>query len=261
GAGDLGAGLGKLDSGATELANTLADGAKQIPDYNGDERDERAAMMSDPVRILNRIDDPVPNYGTGFAPYFLPLSLLVGAMITYMILRPLNPRVLASATPSWRAALAGWLPATGLGLLQVGVVAAMVCWGLGMQVQNWPGLIGLLALTSATFMAMLQALQTLLGAVGRVVALAVLMLQLTSASGTYPIETSAAFFQDISNWLPMTWVVAALRRLISGGYVVPVYQAAGVLVIFLVGALALTTLAARRGRMWSITRLHPVLSI
>ncbi|WP_157248570.1 YhgE/Pip domain-containing protein [Nonomuraea typhae] len=261
GAGELTGGLDELDRGAGTLADGLGDGAEQIPDYSAGERDARTAMMSDPVRINTRVDDPVPNYGTGFAPYFLPLGLWVGALITYMLLRPLNPRVLASATPSWRAALAGWLPATGIGALQVAALCALLKWGLGMQAQHWPALTAFLVLTSAAFMAIIQALNALLGAVGKVVALAALMLQLTSAGGTYPVETSAPFFQAISAFLPMTWVVAALRHLISGGYPVPVYQAAGVLVVFLLGGLALSTVAARLGRMWNITRLHPVLSL
>ncbi|MFI6505102.1 YhgE/Pip family protein [Nonomuraea typhae] len=261
GAGQLSGGLDELDRGAGTLADGLGDGAEQIPDYSAGEREARTAMMSDPVRINTRVDDPVPNYGTGFAPYFLPLGLWVGALITYMLLRPLNPRVLAGATPSWRAALAGWLPATGIGALQVVALCALLKWGLGMQAQHWPALTAFLVLTSAAFMAIIQALNALLGAVGKVVALAALMLQLTSAGGTYPVETSAPFFQTISAFLPMTWVVAALRHLISGGYPVPAYQAAGVLAVFLLGGLAVSTVAARLGRMWTITRLHPVLSL
>ncbi|NUR90383.1 MAG: YhgE/Pip domain-containing protein, partial [Nonomuraea sp.] len=119
----------------------------------------------------------------------------------------------------------------------------------------------LLLLTAAAFHAEVQAVNALLGPPGRVVALALLMLQLTSAAGTYPIETSPGFFQTISPWLPMSWVVSALRRLISGGDLTVVWQACGVLSAFLVLGLALTTLAVERGRVWSMKRLHPELSL
>ena len=36
--------------------------------------------MSDPVQLASRDLHKAPNYGTGFAPYFLPLSLWVGAV-------------------------------------------------------------------------------------------------------------------------------------------------------------------------------------
>ncbi|MEE3920066.1 hypothetical protein V2I01_22965 [Micromonospora sp. BRA006-A] len=51
-----------------------------------------------------------------------------------------------------------------------------------------------------------------LGPAGRLAALALLMLQLTSSGGTYPVQTSPGFFQAIHPWLPMTYVVDGLRH-------------------------------------------------
>ncbi len=87
------------------------------------------------------------------------------------------------------------------------------------------------------------------------------MLQLTSAAGTYPIETSPGFFQTISPWLPMSWVVSALRRLISGGDPTVIWQACGVLTLWTALGLALSVYAVHRGRTWSMRRLHPELSL
>ncbi|GAA3160418.1 YhgE/Pip domain-containing protein [Nonomuraea roseoviolacea subsp. carminata] len=261
GAGRVDKGLSKLAEGSKDLASGLGDGAKKIPDYDAQERDARADMMSDPVRLDKDVDNEVPNYGTGFAPFFLPLALWVGAMIAYMVLKPLNQRRLAGTTGAVRIALSGWLPALALGAAQVGVLAAVLRFGLGLQAANWAGVIGLLLLAAAAFLAVVQAVNALIGPPGRVVALALLMLQLTSAAGTYPIETSPGFFQTISPWLPMSWVVAALRRLISGGDPTVVWQACGVLTAFLVLGLALTTLAVERGRTWTLKRLHPELSL
>lgn len=261
GAGQVDAGLTRLAKGSKDLADGLGDGAEQIPDYDRREREARAGMMSDPVRLAKQVDNEVPDYGTGFAPFFLPLALWVGAMIAYMVLRPLNPRRLAGTTGAVRIALSGWLPAMALGAAQVVVLVAVLRFGLGMRAAHWAGVAGLLLLTAAAFLAVVQAVNALLGPPGRVVALALLMLQLTSAAGTYPIETSPGFFQTISPWLPMSWVVAALRRLVSGGDPTVVWQACGVLITFLVAGLALTTLAVQRGRTWSIRRLHPELAL
>lgn len=261
GAGKVDRGLTKLAKGSEDLADGLGDGAQQIPDYSAQERDARSGMMSDPVRLAKTVDNEVPNYGTGFAPFFLPLALWVGAMIAFMVLKPLNQRMLAGTAGALRIALSGWLPAVALGVAQVGVLLAVLRFALGLEAVHWAGVAGLLLLTVAAFLAIVQAVNALLGAPGRVVALALLMLQLTSAAGTYPIETSPGFFQTISPWLPMSWVVSALRRLISGGDLTVVWQACGVLSAFLVLGLALTTLAVERGRMWSLKRLHPELSL
>ncbi|GIH61568.1 YhgE/Pip domain-containing protein [Microbispora siamensis] len=261
GAGKLDSGLVKLTDGSGELAGKLGDGAAQIPDYGTQERDSRTDMMSDPVRLATEVDNEVPNYGTGFAPFFVPLALWVGAMVTYMVLRPVNPRLLAGSAPAWRTALAGWLPGLAMGTLQVAVLLAVLRFGLGLEAANWPGVVAFLVLVAAAFLAIVQAVNALLGPPGRVAVLALLMLQLTSSAGTYPIETSPGFFQAISPWLPMSWVVSAMRRLISGGDTAVVWQACGVLSAFVALGLALTVLAVHRGRTWSMRRLKPELSL
>ncbi|MFF0573697.1 YhgE/Pip family protein [Streptosporangium saharense] len=261
GAGELSTGLGQLADGSKELSDRLGEGAAEIPDYDGDERARRSDMMSDPVRLASQVSNRVPNYGTGFAPFFVPLALWVGAMVSYMVLRPLNPRLLAGTAPAWRIALAGWLPGLVLGAAQVGVLLAVIRFALGMEAAHWAGVAGILLLTTAAFLAIVQAVNALLGPPGRVAVLALLMLQLTSAAGTYPIETSPGFFRAISPWLPMSWVVSALRRLISGGDLTVVWQACGVLALFTVLGLALSAYAVQRGRTWTMRRLHPELSL
>jgi putative membrane protein len=261
GAGKLDTGLVKLTDGAGDLATGLSDGAARIPDYGAADRDSRTGMMSDPVRLDTEVDNAVPNYGTGFAPFFVPLALWVGAMVTYMVLRPMNPRLVAGSAPAWRTALAGWLPGLALGALQVAVLLAVLRLGLGLSAERWAGAAAFLVLTAAAFLAIVQAVNALVGPPGRVVVLALLMLQLTSAAGTYPIETSPGFFQAISPWLPMSWVVAGMRRLISGGDLTVVWQGCGVLSAFVVLGLTVTVLAVRKGRTWSVQRLKPELAL
>jgi putative membrane protein len=112
-----------------------------------------------------------------------------------------------------------------------------------------------------TFAAVLQWVHAKFGVVGRLISLVLLMVQLTSAGGTYPVETSPGFFQALHPYLPMTYVVTGLRHLISGGPTDPVWRAALVLAVFLVGGLALSSLTAQRMRVWSLRRLHPELAV
>ncbi|MEV8626663.1 YhgE/Pip domain-containing protein [Streptomyces sp. NBC_01268] len=261
GAGELDGGLFKLADGSGELATGLNDGVKQIPDYDKPDRDKRTEVMADPVKLAAQSMHKAPNYGTGFAPYFIPLSLWVGAMVAYMIIQPLNRRALAAGASAWRIALAGWLPVAAIGVLQVGALMSVLHWGLGLQMARAAGTVGFLALVTCCFAAIIQWLNAKFGAAGRILVLAVLMLQLTSAGGTYPVQTSPGFFNAIHPYLPMTYVVEALRRLISGGGTGPVWQACAVLTAFTVGALALTALTARQKQVWSLDRLHPELSL
>ncbi|GGW32044.1 YhgE/Pip family protein [Streptomyces xantholiticus] len=261
GAGELDGGLFKLADGSSELAAGLGDGVHKIPDYDKKQRDRRTEVMADPVQLAGRSLHSAPNYGTGFAPYFIPLSLWVGSMVAYMIIQPLNRRALATGASAWRIALAGLLPVASIGLVQVAALMSVLHWGLGLEMANAAGTVGFLALVTCCFAAIIQWLNARFGAAGRILVLAVLMLQLTSAGGTYPVQTSPGFFNAVHPFLPMTYVVEALRRLITGGGPGPVWQACAVLLAFTAAALALTALSARRKQVWTLDRLHPELSL
>ncbi|MER5434744.1 YhgE/Pip domain-containing protein [Streptomyces sp. NPDC002588] len=261
GAEDLSGGMYKLSDGSGKLAAGLHDGAERIPDYDERERDARTGVMADPVRLASQDLHKAANYGTGFAPYFIPLSLWVGAMVAYMLIPPMNRRALATGAPAWRIALAGWLPVVAIGVLQTTALMAVLHWAIGLEMARAAGTVGFLFLVTACFAALVQWLGARFGPAGRILVLALLMLQLTSAGGTYPVQTSPGFFNAVHPYLPMSYVVEALRRLITGGGLEPVWHACVVLVAFTAGALALTALAARRRQVWTLDRLHPELSL
>ncbi len=254
-------GLGDLSSGSEELADGLNDGVDEIPTYSDSGRTDAADMMSEPVRLDSEVDNEVPNYGTGFAPFFVPLSLWVGAMVVFMVLPALSNRGLASSSPSWRVALAGRMVPMMLGWAQVLVMMGVLHVGLGLESRNWPLMLAFLLLTASAFAATVQFLTVRFGAAGRVIALALLVLQLTSAGGTYPIETSPTFFQAIAPYLPLHWGVTAMRHLIGGGDMNVVAQAFGVMGLWLVVPLLLTWLAVARKRVWSMSTLYPALKV
>ncbi|WP_030156019.1 YhgE/Pip family protein [Streptomyces sp. NRRL S-244] len=261
GAHSLDGGMYKLVDGTVELAGGLHDGAGKIPDYDQQQRDARTQVMADPVKLANQSLHKAPNYGTGFAPYFIPLSLWVGAMVAYMLIAPMNRRALAAGASPWRIAFAGWLPVVGVGVLQVLALMSVLHWSLGLEMARPAPAIGFLVLASACFAAMVQWLNAKFGAAGRILVLVVLMLQLTSAGGTYPVQTSPAFFNWIHPYLPMTYIVEGLRRLISGGDLTRVWVGCAVLAAFTAGSLVLTALAARGKQVWTMDRLHPELSL
>ncbi|MGW3291887.1 YhgE/Pip family protein [Streptomyces sp. NPDC001002] len=261
GAEDLSGGMYKLVDGSGKLAGGLHDGAGQIPDYDEQDRDARTDVMADPVQLVSKDMHKAPNYGTGFAPYFIPLSLWVGAMVAYMLIAPMNRRALAAGASAWRIALAGWLPVVAIGVLQTVALMSVLHWAIGLEMVRAAGTVGFLFLVTACFAALVQWLNARFGAAGRILVLALLMLQLTSAGGTYPVQTSPDFFNALHPFLPMSYIVEALRRLITGGGLGPVWHACVVLVAFTAGALALTAVSARRRQVWTLDRLHPELSL
>ncbi|MDJ0341097.1 YhgE/Pip domain-containing protein [Streptomyces sp. H10-C2] len=261
GSNQLTTGLTTLSTGSGQLATGLHDGVDKIPDYDTKERDARTSVMADPVQLASQALHQADTYGEGLAPYFIPLSLWVGAMVGYMLFQPLNRRALAAGAASWRIALAGWLPVAAVGVLQVLALMSVLHWALGLQMARAAGTIGFLLLAAGCFAAIIQFLGARFGPAGRVLTLAMLMLQLTSAGGTYPVQTSPGFFGAIHPFLPMSYVVEGLRHLITGGGLRPVWLACLVLLAFTAGALALTTVTARRKQVWTVDRLHPELTL
>ncbi|KPC64956.1 YhgE/Pip domain-containing protein [Streptomyces chattanoogensis] len=261
GAEKLTGGLFKLKDGTNQLSDGLNSGVAKIPDYDKKDRDARTEVMADPVALAAKSMHKAPNYGTGLAPYFIPLSLWVGAMVAFMLLQPLGKRALAAGAPGWRIALGAWLPAFAIGVVQVLALMAVLHWGLGLEMARSAGTIGFLLLATAAFTAIIQLLGACFGPAGRVLTLVVLMLQLTSAGGTYPVQTSPGFFAAIHPFLPMSYVVDGLRRLITGGDVGIVWQGSAILAAFTLGALALTSLTARGRQVVRMKDLHPELSL
>ncbi len=253
-------GLGDLQNGAAKLASGLSDGADQIPGY-GDDPSARAGVLADPVSVDRSVRHPAGTYGVGFAPYFLALALWVGAMIVFLVLRPLNRTYLVSGAPRLRVALAGFLPAAAIGVVQASLLYAVVTLALGLSPVHGFATWGLLVLAALGFAAIMQLLGAALGPAGRIVALVLLMLQLTSSGGTYPVQTTPWFFQAIHPLLPMTYVVEALRHTIDGGPAGTVTTGVLALLAYGLGALALTVLVAHRSRRMTPSGLHPELVI
>ncbi len=275
GAGTLAAGMRRLDAGAhslvvgltpavsgsRELADGLADGTEELPDFDATTQGENAEMMSGPVALDTERRGEVPTYGTGFAPYFLPLALWIGALLTFFLIKPLPDRAVAAAAPAPVIALAGYLPAALIGVVQAVVLLAVVQFALGLTPVSLSAYYGFGIVTALVFVAILQMFNAALGTVGKLVSIVVLMLQLTSAGGTFPLQMVPAFFRSISPCLPMTHVVAGLRQAISGGDLHAVARSAAMLLVFGGVSILITIAAAFRAQTYTMERLHPSLEL
>ncbi|CAN5220126.1 YhgE/Pip domain-containing protein [soil metagenome] len=262
GASQVADGTVQLEGGAQTLADGLATGAAAIPDDSTDLRTQRATTLSSPVALTSTSVAAAQGFGEGFAPFFIPLALFVGSLITWLLLRPLPSRALATPASGRRATLAGFLPAMVIGVGQVAVMLAVIHFGVGLQMATTGGTIAFTLLIVATFLALQQMLTAVMGpAAGKVAILALLMLQLASSGGTYPVETTPAFFQAIHPLLPMSYAVTGLREVITGGMDARLWGSVAYLGAVLIGSLAITSWRAGRLRTWSLERLHPAISI
>jgi putative membrane protein len=224
---DLKNGMNRVTNGSTDLTNgmkKLSDGSKKLSDelHNGakDASDVKANnrvydMFAKPVNLKDNQMNHVPNYGSGLAPYFLSLSLFVGALMLSVIFPMFEPASEPKSGFSWFMGKVGVILAVGIG--QALLADAVLLLGLGLEVKSVPYFIMLSIFTSWTFLAIVQFLVTVLDNPGRFLAVIILILQLTGSAGTYPIELSPKFLQNIMHYLPMTYTISGFRAIISTG--------------------------------------------
>ncbi|NMO95693.1 YhgE/Pip domain-containing protein [Paenibacillus lemnae] len=228
GAGELVSGMDTLKTGTGELAGKLNEAANKTGSVKA--TDTNYAMFAQPVQVDEHKVNEVPNYGTGFAPYFLSLGLFVGALITSIVMP-----VYASSVPGasgFSRFVSRTLSFAGMGILQALLAVVVLLYGLKLEVQSVPMFYMFSILTSLSYMFLIQALVTWLDLPGRFVAIVILILQLTTSAGTFPLELIPNWMKAFNPLLPMTYSVSGFKAVISTGDMGYLWSNAGVLAAF-----------------------------
>ncbi|MBT2688949.1 YhgE/Pip domain-containing protein [Bacillus sp. ISL-47] len=203
----------EIYEGSSELAGKLAEGAEKSSLANAN--DETFNMLAKPVKVDNEKMNEVPNYGTGFAPYFLSLGLFVGALLLSIVFPMREPAAIPRSSVSWF--LGKFLILCGAGIIQAVIAALILLGGLGLEVQSVTLFILYTIITSLTYISLIQFLVTVFGDPGRFAAIIILILQLTTSAGTFPLELIPNALQPINAYLPMTYSVSGFKAVISSG--------------------------------------------
>ncbi|UQZ35073.1 hypothetical protein C2I18_17010 [Paenibacillus sp. PK3_47] len=236
GAGQLKDGLDELKSGSNELASKLGEAAAQTSEVN--KSDALVAMFAQPVEIEEHKVSEVPNYGSGFAPYFLSLGLFVGALICTLVV-PMRESGVAGAS-RFNRFVSRTLTFSMMSVLQSLLAAMVVLYGLGLHVQNVALFYAFTFITSIAFMWMIQAIVTWLDQPGRFVVIVVLIFQLTTSAGTFPLELIPDWMKFFNPLLPMTYSVSGFKAVISSGDYSAMWSDAGLLAVYGIVFLAFT---------------------
>ncbi|MFC3456480.1 YhgE/Pip family protein [Amycolatopsis speibonae] len=254
-------GTTELADGAVKLRDGLAAGLKEIPNPDDPTRAATANTIADPVAVNSSGVASAGTYGAGLAPFFISLATWIGAFVLFLLLRPLSTRALTAGASPFKVALGGWLSSALLGIAQVIVLFGAVTWLVGIDVAHPLGAIGFAVLVSLTFTAVVHALNSFFGAVGKFLGLVLLVLQLVSAGGTFPWQTIPDALYPLHIVLPMGYAIDGFRHLLYSGASMEILGDIGVLVAYLVGAILVSTLAARKRRTWTVSALKPELAL
>ncbi|MFC0475077.1 YhgE/Pip family protein [Robertmurraya beringensis] len=206
-------GNNKLLDGSNKLSTKLAEGADKASSVEA--TDKTFDMMAQPVEVKEKKVNEVSNYGTGFAPYFLSLGLFVGALLLSIVFPLKEPASIPKSGMNWFISKFSIIGVVGV--LQGIVAATVLLLGLGLQVESTFYFYLFTIITSITFVTLIQLLVTTLGDPGRFVAIIVLILQLTTSAGTFPLELIPSALQPFNSLLPMTYSVQGFKAVISSG--------------------------------------------
>lgn len=203
--------------GADRLAAGLDLLASSLP-ASVDKPDGSAQGLANSVSPVVEVDAPVPNSGSGFAPNIIPAALWLGAGVAAFLI---HVRLLPKHAQQFSAPakLAGKMAIPlFIVLAQAVLLYALVVFGLHIPVATHGLFAVTLALSAITFLCIVIALTRAMGDAGKALAMIFLAVQLSSSGGILPVELSGNLFSEISPWLPLTWVVRAMKISLFGAY-------------------------------------------
>ena len=206
----LTSGLEGLQTGVASLGQGLGNASDQLKSASTESKN--AEILSNPLNLSKTDNDQVPVNGIAMAPYMISVALFVAAISTNMIFAKLP----SGRHPESRWA---WLKSRAEINGIIAVLAGILVYGgvhlIGLTANHEMRTFILIILTSLVFMSMVTALTTWNSRIGAFFSLILLLLQLASSAGTYPLALTNDFFRAINPWLPMSYSVSGLRQTIS----------------------------------------------
>ena len=206
----LTSGLEGLQTGAASLGQGLSNASDQLKSASTESKN--AEILSNPLNLSKTDNEQVHVNGIAMAPYMISVALFVAAISTNMIFAKLP----SGRHPESRWA---WLKSRAEINGIIAVLAGILVYGgvhlIGLTANHEMRTFILIILTSLVFMSMVTTLTTWNSRIGAFFSLILLLLQLASSAGTYPLALTNDFFRAINPWLPMSYSVSGLRQTIS----------------------------------------------
>ncbi|MDO5819509.1 MAG: YhgE/Pip domain-containing protein [Methanobrevibacter sp.] len=209
----LAAGSAMLANGASSAlfsaSSALSGAAGSLSSITGVDEDEVGNYIYSPVTLKENELYEVPDYGSEVAPFYIVLSMWVGAILTCVMLRT-GLSTGTKYTP----------PEVYFGKLLIFLVMALLettvtligAFILGIKMSN-PLMFALSAYFIALiFMLIVYSLVSALGHIGKGLAVIWLVFQISGTGGIYPIQLMGPILQAIYPYMPMTHGINLLRE-------------------------------------------------
>jgi len=223
GASELNAGITQMNGGIDELKVGSSEMAEALTEVDTrfnelltelEEQDivfseEGAEAIASPVNLEIESMVDTQNYAQGFAPLIIAVSLFIGA-ITFNVVYPMN-KIFEDKKHVFNQWLSRGLLFLSHSIIITTLLYAAIVWIMQIEIaSHWRFYLAMLvwSLVSITIIGLLV---MIFGNFGKFLGIVLLIVQLSSSGGTFPIETANNFYQTLFGFLPMAFVVSGFK--------------------------------------------------
>jgi len=179
---------------------------------------QQAEFFANPVQLSENKLYHIKNYGSAMTPFYTVLSIWVGALLMSSLLTTKVEDEEGKYKPCEKY-FGRWILFLVISLFQTLVITLGDMYILGTQAVSPYRFVFYGLLISALFSSIIYTIVHLLGNVGKAICIILLVLQLGSSGGTFPIQMTSSFFQALYPKIPFTYSIGLLREAVGGVYI------------------------------------------
>ena len=213
---------------------------------------QQAEFFANPVKLQENKLYHIENYGSAMTPFYTVLSIWVGSLLMSSLLTTKVEDEENKYKPYQKYFGRGLLFVI-ISLFQTLIITLGDMYVLGTQATSPFRFVIFALLISLLFSSIIYTIVCILGNVGKAVCIILLVLQLGSSGGTFPIQMTSKFFQTLYPKVPFTYSIGLLREAVGGVYAPAVNRDIKILFIYLiivlVGGAILVSLKARSAKL------------
>ena len=213
---------------------------------------KQAEFFANPVKLQENKLYHIENYGSAMTPFYTVLSIWVGSLLMSSLLTTKVEDEEKKYKPYQKYFGRGLLFVI-ISLFQTLIITLGDMYVLGTQATSPYRFVLYALLISLLFSSIIYTIVCILGNVGKAVCIVLLVLQLGSSGGTFPIQMTSEFFQALYPKVPFTYSIGLLREAVGGVYIPAVERDIKILFIYLiivlVGGAILVSLKARSAKL------------
>ena len=213
---------------------------------------QQAEFFANPVKLQENKLYHIENYGSAMTPFYTVLSIWVGSLLMSSLLTTKVEDEENKYKPYQKYFGRGLLFVI-ISLFQTLIITLGDMYVLDTQATSPFRFVIFALLISLLFSSIIYTIVCILGNVGKAVCIVLLVLQLGSSGGTFPIQMTSEFFQALYPKVPFTYSIGLLREAVGGVYIPAVERDIKILFIYLiivlVGGAILVSLKARSAKL------------